>query len=284
MLSMLKKYVGLWYSENTTERYEYTRILGTGNNGPVKEYTDRKTGEVVAVKIIDLVRMKDSYQEDQVLEYIKGKHVCFLELKKTLIKDETITIITESVPGEELFDYIDKNKLLPLQHVKILFRQIVEAMKIAHDLKISHRDLKCENMKIFFDESGNPHIKILDWGMAVFLGSEPIHESSGSPNYVAPEVITKLPVVGLFNDVWSIGVILCILLTKQFPIELDKNIPDLFRNIRLYNVNYKIPGLTDGAVKLLRKIFVPHKKRITCTNMLEDEWLNSEELEMRYEL
>ena len=281
MLSILG---GLWYSQSTTKRYEYICILGTGNNGPVKEYTDHETGELVAVKTVDLMLMKDSYQEDQVLEYIKGKHACFLELKDTLTENEIITIITESVPGEELFDYINKNEMLPLQHVKILFRQIVEAMKVAHDLKISHRDLKCENMKIFFDESGNPHIKILDWGMAVILGLETIHESSGSPSYVAPEVISKLPVVGLFNDVWSIGVILCILLTKHFPMGPDNNIPALFRNIRRYNANYKIPGLTGGAVELLRKIFVPYEKRITCADILKDEWLNSEELERRYEL
>ena len=128
-----------------------------------------------------------------------------------------------------------------------------------------------------FEEDGIC-IKILDWGYAI-VGSN--HESCGSPNYAAPEVISLPPSIGPHNDIWSIGVILFTMLVRDMPFKASTT-PSLFTSIREMTPDYTRSGLTNGSVELLKKIFVKSTCRINCKDIIESDWFKSREVEDRF--
>jgi calcium-dependent protein kinase len=78
-----------------------------------------------------------------------------------------------------------------------------------------HRDLKLENF-LFEDDSPDSQLKLIDFGLSqYFKPKEMMHNSVGTPYYVAPEVLE-----GRYDakcDIWSIGVITYMLLSGSPP-------------------------------------------------------------------
>lgn len=100
------------------------------------------------------------------------------------------------------------------EEAKIIFRQIVDAMREMHSQNIAHRDMKLENILIDYQTR---KVKIIDFGYSVRI--EPNQKqliSCGTPSYMAPEIVKKSP-YDLSVDVWACGVILFKLLTGVFP-------------------------------------------------------------------
>jgi calcium-dependent protein kinase len=97
-------------------------------------------------------------------------------------------------------------------------------------MKIMHRDLKPENILITKKEkNGLYRIKICDFGTShIFQIGEKEKNITGSSYYIAPEVLKKK--YDFRCDLWSVGVIMYVLLTKKIPFhgtsdkEVRKNI------------------------------------------------------------
>ena len=104
-----------------------------------------------------------------------------------------------------------------MQIVKEFARQIFEAVMFMDSLKLTHTDLKLENIWLVHEESyydrgleyrlpTNLEIKIIDFGNSTFYGEE--HSKIvGTREYRAPEVILELG-WNTSSDLWSVGWIL----------------------------------------------------------------------------
>lgn len=79
---------------------------------------------------------------------------------------------------------------------------MVSALSYLHDKLIIHRDLKPENL--VFDSQG--YLKITDFGIAKLWQKDNSKESSGTPGYMAPEVMCKQN-HGVSVDYYAIGII-----------------------------------------------------------------------------
>lgn len=258
-------------------RYTYHSILGSGSGGEVIKCYDSVCDKYVALKRVGFDNRCECYSEIQMLQKIKGEHKCFLSFDRSFVCGSDIYIVTEVAEGMELY-YLMNRQALDLLQIKKVFLSIVEAMTVAHKMGITHRDLKTENIMVD-NVDGELEVKIIDWGYATC--GEATHVC-GSPHYIAPELLSRRkPLIGPHNDVWSLGVILYGLLTAHAPF-WGQNNADLFRHIRGMSPGYDTQGLTSGAVRLLRKIFRPSSKRITCEEMLKDEWLLSMAPEKRF--
>ena len=78
-------------------------------------------------------------------------------------------------------------------------------LEYIHSKKVIHRDIKPENLVL--DDKG--YLRITDFGVAKVFQKENAAETSGTPGYMAPEVIKKCYTNKC--DIWSCGVIMYIL-------------------------------------------------------------------------
>ena len=118
-------------------------------------------------------------------------------------------IVQELCTGGDLFDMINMRGPLSEHDSRAMFLELASAVAYCHELKISHRDLKAEN--ILFDSRGN--LKLADFGLCqIMKDGSALKTRCGSPDYVAPEIILNLPYDGAKVDAWSCGVLLYIML------------------------------------------------------------------------
>ena len=93
-------------------------------------------------------------------------------------------------------------------------KQMLSALDYIHeDQQTCHRDLKLEN--ILIDKDIN--FKILDFGLSCKGDLTHMSGAVGSPNYVAPEILSSKVYNGAKADVFSLGVLLFIVVIGKFP-------------------------------------------------------------------
>ena len=81
-------------------------------------------------------------------------------------------------------------------------------------MNICHRDLKLEN--ILIDERNN--VKIIDFGFSVSSApDQKLKIFCGTPSYMAPEIVQKKDYNGFATDIWSLGIILYVMLSGNYP-------------------------------------------------------------------
>lgn len=88
-------------------------------------------------------------------------------------------------------------------------------LKSVHELHITHRDIKAEN--ILINESINEVVAI-DFGFSSkFEEGSMMKTACGSPNYCAPEILAKETYDPVKADIWSSGVVLYFMLCGRPP-------------------------------------------------------------------
>ena len=128
--------------------------------------------------------------------------------------------IMERVDGEPITAYAAAHGL-DLEARLALFLDVCDAVAHAHRLLVVHRDLKPANVVVAEDETGAPHVKLLDFGIAKALDEddEDALTRTGAaltPAYAAPEQVEGEPVTAA-TDVYALGVLLYELLVGRRP-------------------------------------------------------------------
>lgn len=136
-------------------------------------------------------------------------------MKETYETEKNMYIIMEQVSGGELFDHI-KTYELEEREVAVCMYQIISAIEYLNKCGVVHRDLKPENILIEKDMETEEvcNIKLTDFGLSkIAVPNEIMHESCGTPAYVAPEVLHKKGYKKEV-DMWSAGVIFYTLICR----------------------------------------------------------------------
>jgi calcium/calmodulin-dependent protein kinase I len=136
-------------------------------------------------------------------------HPNVLKIIEIFDEEDCIYLVLELLGGGELFDRIVEKENYSEKEAAETVRPIVDAIRYCHSLGIIHRDLKPENL-LYMTPSDNSIIKITDFGLARFVENEMATTACGTPNYVAPEIITGKG-YSKEVDLWSIGVIIYIM-------------------------------------------------------------------------
>lgn len=204
--------------------YRLKRILGEGGMGVVWLAERQDAGNLVAIKFLphaglSPVRRERFAGEIKTLAKLKHPFIARLYDAGTLV-DGTPWFVMEYVEGARFTEYCTQVQR-PIEERLRLFRKVCEAVQYAHGQEILHRDLKPSN--ILVEPDGTP--RLLDFGIAKELQS--LDEAADrtrpglrflSPDYAAPEWVRD-GTVGLFTDVYSLGVILYETLAGRLPVK-----------------------------------------------------------------
>lgn len=111
-----------------------------------------------------------------------------------------------------------------------IFYEIVTVVERLHKRNIIHRDLKLGN--IVLNKYTNK-IKITNFCLGKYLLNENdlLYDQRGSPAYISPDVLCGKPYKGKPSDMWALGVVLYILLCRQFPF-FESTPTALFKKIK----------------------------------------------------
>uniref|UniRef100_A0A5B7A897 non-specific serine/threonine protein kinase n=1 Tax=Davidia involucrata TaxID=16924 RepID=A0A5B7A897_DAVIN len=256
------------------QRYELGRLLGQGTFAKVYYARNLKTGQSVAVKIIDKEKIMNFGLIDQIKREISVmrlvRHPNVVELYEVMASKTKIYFAIEYVKGGELFNKVAKGKLKE-DSARKYFQQLIAAVDFCHSRGVYHRDLKPENLLL--DENGN--MKVSDFGLSALFESRRkdglLHTTCGTPAYVAPEVINKRGYDGAKADIWSCGVVLFVLLAAYLPFQ-DQNLMEMYRKIS--RGEFRCPQWFPPEVrKLLSRILDPNPcTRITVVKLMENSW------------
>jgi serum/glucocorticoid-regulated kinase 2 len=114
--------------------------------------------------------------------------------------------------GGELFFHLRESCKFTELRAKFYAAQILLGIEHLHEHNIVYRDLKPEN--VIMDDVGN--VCLTDFGMAKQLKSDFTMSFVGTPEYLAPEIITCRG-HGKPADWWSFGILLYEMLVGAPP-------------------------------------------------------------------
>ena len=209
-----------------SDYYEMKQVIGKGKFGVVNLGIHKKTGQQVAIKIMNKENIKTLEDKELVRIEIGILKLChhpnIVRLLDHLENNDYIFIVMEYIEGGTLRQYFKKRKFnFSERQASNIMSQIVSGIKYLHQYGIVHRDLKPDNIMIT-QQNDFGIIKIMDFGLSKIVSpKEKMVDGYGSLSYVAPEVLLRTP----YNkevDIWSMGVILFYMLSGHLPFRGSK--------------------------------------------------------------
>ena len=104
--------------------------------------------------------------------------------------------------GDLRYHLINHTQTFTESQLKFLVSNLILGLEYIHSKKIIHRDIKPENLVL--DQNG--YVRITDFGIAKYFRANNAKETSGTPGYMAPEVILVLN-HSFPSDFFALGVI-----------------------------------------------------------------------------
>ncbi|GAU18672.1 hypothetical protein TSUD_125050 [Trifolium subterraneum] len=255
-------------------KYELGRVVGCGAFAKVYYARNVKTGQSVAVKIINKKKLSGTglagnvKREITIMSRLHHPHI--VRLHEVLATKTKIYFIMDFVRGGELFAKISKGRFSE-DLSRRYFHQLISAVGYCHSRGVFHRDLKPENLLL--DENGN--LKVSDFGLSAVRDQiRPdglLHTLCGTPAYVAPEILAKRGYDGAKVDVWSCGVVLFVLAAGYLPFN-EQNLMVMYRKI--YKGEFRCPRwMSTDLRRFLSKLLDTNPEtRITVDGMTRDPW------------
>jgi len=151
--------------------YDLKEDLGKGAFSIVKLGVNKKSGEKVAVKIIDKKAAATEQDEKRLKTEVeilkKVNHPNIVCLKDMFETNEKLYLVMELVTGGELFDKIVEKGQYSEKDASVIVKKMLSAVEYLHSVKIAHRDLKPENLLL---KAGNDtDVMLSDFGLSKII-------------------------------------------------------------------------------------------------------------------
>ncbi|MEW1643251.1 serine/threonine-protein kinase [Streptomyces sp. NPDC091219] len=214
-------------------RYRLEKRLGRGGMGVVWRAADQLLGRQVAVKEIaqddSLSEEEARLQRDRTLREARAvaqlRHPHIIVVHDVVEQDEQPYIVMELVDGGSLAERISARGPVDAVEAARIGIALLDALRTAHAAGVLHRDIKPANVLLqkATDEDGPQRVVLTDFGIAQVAGATTLTESGafvGSPEYTAPERMSGVR-TGPESDLWSLGALLCTVLSGESPFHRD---------------------------------------------------------------
>ena len=160
--SDITKYLG-----KNINNYTVTKYINSGSFGIVYEGQDRKTGELVALKIPIKTKERDGQKclldEARVYNALNESEVKGVA-KMKVIKNKDLKIIVMDLLGPSLENLLKSRKQFRLKSIILLAIQFLDIMQSIHSKGYIHRDIKPDNFVV--DNKYHNNIYCIDFGLA----------------------------------------------------------------------------------------------------------------------
>ena len=231
--------------------YRIIRKIAEGGMGTVFEAQQQNPDRTVALKTLrsglrSPGMLRRFQREIRLLGQLQHPGIAQIHDAGTdLTETGTIPYFTmEFIRGRPLTEYAEAEELGTRERLALV-AEVCDAVQYAHQKGVIHRDLKPGNILVQESEDGVRRVKVLDFGVARAVDSDPdapiqttahtnIGQLIGTIPYMSPEQITGASAdLDTRTDVYSLGVIAYELLTGQVPLDVrSRSVPEAARIIR----------------------------------------------------
>jgi eukaryotic-like serine/threonine-protein kinase len=203
--------------------YQLIKLLGQGKTSIVFQAQSLETGEIVAIKFLQIVSPQDLFHcEYEILS--KFNHPGIVRVFQYNDLASPPYLVMEFLQGARLDEYCSAfpDNRLPLKVGIPLFLKFTDALICLHNQGLIHQDLKPSSLMVI-DSQGNPEIKLVDFGLACSDDTlPPKGKFYGSIYYGAPEqFLGSSTALTPLVDLYSLGVTLYETFTGVYPFEIQ---------------------------------------------------------------
>ncbi len=220
--------------EVLSDRYELEELVGTGGMSSVYRAHDRLLDRKVALKILHSHHAVDPEYVERFRREARSVAALSHPNVVTVIDrgehGDRQFIVFEYIDGENAKQLIQQRGPLPVEQALELAIQVARGLAFAHEQGLVHRDVKPQNILL----NGDGRAKVTDFGIARSLdvkhGVTQTGTVLGTSDYISPEQAQGQRVDAL-TDVYSLGVVLYELLTKEVPFPGENFVAVAMRHI-----------------------------------------------------
>ncbi|KAG0205229.1 hypothetical protein BGX33_008028 [Mortierella sp. NVP41] len=253
-------------------------LVGRGAYGAVYKGVENATGQVVAIKVLNL----DTEEED--VSDIQREIATLSQLKNcdsqnitryhgSFLNGTKLWIVMDYAAGGSIRSLLQALTRIDEKCIAVIAREVLQALGYLHKHGIIHRDIKAANI-LLTDEG---RVQLCDFGVAgqVTMNSLKRNSFVGTPYWMAPEVIREGQTYDFKADIWSLGITIYEIATGNPPFA-DQ---DPMRAVSL--IPKSRPAQLEGDWSPAMKEFVAlclHEEpneRPSAEDLLKTKWIKS---------
>lgn len=235
-------------------RFKITGTLGVGGFGAVYLALDTALGNrQTVIKFLhremltnEAARMKFEDEKMALVRLSERRHPGIGDIYDSgELPDGTPFMVMEFIPGQSL-----RTRLLELRQAGTalsneecanILEQLGDALSIAHDMGIIHRDIKPDNLMLVRQNDGSERVVVIDFGIARFTDgthTDPTRPSTGMMGtipYAAPEQFMASQILTPACDIYAMAAMAYEMLTGRYPFPdcaLDQFFPQRRQGLR----------------------------------------------------
>eukprot|EP00842_Homolaphlyctis_polyrhiza_P003477 jgi/Hompol1/412/HPOL_003644-RA len=218
------------FDSATKAHYAVGPLLGQGGFARCYEVTDSEANRF-AVKVVHKPSLKSSKQTQKLLSEIKihksFAHPSIVKFHHVFEDDENVYMILELCENKTFVDMLKKRKRLTEPEVRYYMFQLLDSVRYMHRHGVIHRDIKLGNLFL----ARRMQLKIGDFGLATVIKHDGERKMTicGTPNYIAPEVLSKEG-HSFEVDTWSVGIVMYTLVVGKPPFQ-TKDVKEIYERI-----------------------------------------------------